>query len=335
MAKNQWKFRPLKSEAIITVAPAVGTIALGAVLSTVFTPLALGIAGAYAGLQVAEGLLGIKIPAYKKWKSDRAIKNGSWQPLSGDYEVIKIATELSNQLGRPVPPDIYIVDEKFVAKAGLPFGLRWLMKIPEIHNKAMVNFFAEAGANRLFTTGNFLNKMSGAELRFVVAHEMSHLHTDYASVSTIGREFVKAGYRSLFWMSIAAAGAAVVGVGIPAIALGGSAIGALATLLVTSKVASIALNIGTRYKEARADRNGVYLTGDLEGAKKGLAAIDPSEEKPTIWLEKLGAAMSEPLRSHASYYRRISALTKAFAEVAKIKQTPQPAVPAAASVLKP
>lgn len=326
MAKK-WKFNSWKDRAVITGSSAASLAAMGAGLSLVFNPLALAVAGGIVAKDLVAHRL-LAIPAFRKWQFDGQVKKGKWGVVPSDAPMVRITAEISRQLGRKAPPKIYIVGEKDVAKMTLPFGARWIFRVlpAEMKNKAMQGVFAALpGANTMITTKEALNgNLTESELRFIAAHEMSHLKKDANTPALVARQAVKKATRVLFWGTLIAAGVGMAGVTLPfgGVLLAGGIVGAAKGMgvLMGTYVAGRALSsFGLRAVEKRADRNGIYLTRDIEAADSAFRKIDESAKKPKA------NYLKECFFDHPFYHRRMKTLRKAFKKVAQYPEVPVPA----------
>jgi Zn-dependent protease with chaperone function len=288
-------------------------------LSAVFNPVALAVAGTYTAYQVGSSLL-MPIPAFRNWAFNQMIKKGHAEVVSDDADIHRLTKEISDNLGRPVPPKLYAVDAAVVAHMGLPLGLRWLAKVKPVREllveKAMPKVFAAIpGANTILTTKQALAAIpSETQMRFIVAHEMSHLKTDFLSPPLYGKAIVKKMSETLILAVGAALVLSIFGVGLPVTALG---VGAMAAIkggiaLAAIKYASgAAINFGMRLIEKRADRNGLYITRDLESAKNVMNWLhEPSQKTPC-------SILKEATLDHPSYTKRMASLVTSFNAVAK------------------
>jgi len=318
---KKYKFnRP--GDRIVTTTSAVASVAaLGAGLSVGFNPIALGVAGGIALVSQVTGSL-TSIPAYKRMVIKSQVKKGTWQPVPADAPAIRITAEISKQLGRKEAPEVYTVDAKTIAKFALPFGMRWMMKLKPIEEPAMKSLFvALVGANTIITTKQALeNGLTEDQLRFIAAHEMSHLHAkDQLSPSLRASGIVKKVTRVMFWGSLGAIGASVAGVTLPV--LSGSIALAGASWAGSYMTAKVINNFGMRKVEQRADRNGVFITRDLENAKDALK-IDPTSKNEPRPVKDF---LKDLTADHPFYNRRIKILTKAYNKITRLHPLPGPA----------
>jgi Zn-dependent protease with chaperone function len=336
-----YAFKTLKERALTLGSAIVGITALGVGLSAAFNPVALAVAGTYTACKVGSGLL-MPIPAFRNWAFGHMVKKGHAELVSEDSDVYRLTKEISDSLGRPVPPKIYTVDTTVVAQIALPLGLRWVAKLKPIKDllseKAMPKVFAAIpGSNTLLTTKEALAApISDAQLRFIAAHEMSHLKTDNLDPAMYGKAILKKITEPLMLAVGAALGASSFGFTLPVSALGLGVLGVLkagAALVGIKYAAGAAINLGMRIVEKRADRNGLYITRDLKSAQETMDWLhEAKQKKPT-------SALKEATLDHPSYTKRMSALKTSFDAVAKYpplqptNDNPVPAfVPAQSSI---
>jgi Zn-dependent protease with chaperone function len=328
MQEKKWNFSPFSDGVSTTATTAIGCVVLGAGLSFFFTPVAVAAATGYGLYNVARGAM-LAIPKVRDHYFQQQVAKGHYKPVDPDTPIVKMAAEISNALGRKEAPKFYTVDDQTVAQMALPWGLRWMMKIPDIRKQAMPNVFAALpGTNTLIATQEALDRpRTEGELKFIMAHEMSHLHAnDNRSPAIFGRTMVKKVTRALFWGTAAAIGLGLFGVAVPVVA-GGSALLALGGLWATSTAAKLCFNLAMRTVENRADRNAMYITRDYEGGRSALADIDPTSEKP-----KAPNLFKEYMMDHPSYHPRIKTLKESFNKVSQypeiMPKTSAPATPA-------
>ncbi|MEZ0261363.1 MAG: M48 family metalloprotease [Alphaproteobacteria bacterium] len=328
MKEKKWNFSPFSDGVATTTTTAIGCAVLGIGLSYFFTPVALAAATGYGLYHVARDAL-YTLPKVRDHYFKQQVEKGHYTPLDPDAPVVKMSAEISNALGRKEPPKFYTVDEKIVAQMSLPWGLRWMIKIPSVRDSAMSDTFAALpGTNTLITTQVALNRPRTAdELKFIMAHEMSHLHAnDNLSPAILGRTMVKKVTRALFWGTAAALGLGIFGVGVPVIA-GTSAALALGGLWGTSTAAKVCFNLAMRTIENRADRNAMYITRDYQAGEDALASIDSDSYRP-----KPLPFYREMLLDHPSYHPRIKTLKESFNKASQypeiMPKTVAPATPA-------
>jgi Zn-dependent protease with chaperone function len=305
MAAEKLKFSKPSDRITTAVSAVLGIGVLGAGLSLLFNPIDIGIAAAIT----AAGFIKDSIPGYRRWKTNRHIKTGEWQPVSAEAPISRMVADLSKQMGRQKAPEIYLLSNEAYARKMLPFWKRKMTK-PQVVEEMMSKMFkAIPGTNTIITTQQALDRgLTEGEMRFLAAHEMSHLQTkDNLSPATVVPKIGARVFNALSLTGMAVDVAAIFGITLPFLT------GAAAPILLVSAVMSgtaaiskVFTNIGMRAIEKRADRNALALTRDLESAKTALASLDSR-----------------------SYNRRVKALTKAFNKMSKPASPQAPANPAA------
>lgn len=230
------------------------------------------------------------------------VKKGVFTPVDKDEPICRITAEISADLGRKTPPDVYTINEKFAARISLPFGMRWLFK--PLAPKVMPKIYAAlAGANTVVTTREALAKnLPEKELRFILAHEMSHLKTDTLSPKFFAGTMVKKASTILFWTTVAAGALSLAGVSLPVVLGGGSALKALGLLTGARLVGALGVNYASRVMERRADRNAMYLTRDYESGEEALLSLG----------EAKSPALVNIFESHPNSKPRFRSLKKAW-----------------------
>ena len=330
MEQKKWQFNSLKDRITTTTGAAVGLGILGIGLAHLFAPVALAVAFGYGTYAVASGAA-LAVPKVREYLFNKEVEKGEWEAVSPDAPAMKMAAEISQQLGRKEAPKMYTVNDKAVAKMALPFGLRWMMKVGDLRDKVMEGVFAALpGTNTLISTKEALDRdLDPKELKFIIAHEMSHLQAkDNLSPALLARVFAKKVTTALFWGTLAAVGAGVVGVALPVVA-GTSALWALGGLTAVWAGAKVANSFGLRAVEERADRNAMYITRDVEAGESALATIDPTAHDSVPFYKEL-------MLDHPSFDRRIATMKEAFNKAAEYPELPAPraAAPAPKPALK-
>jgi len=266
-----------------------GLGAIGLSLAFVFNPVAIGITGGYVlASQIRQARTG-----FRKRSVDKLVRAGRAVAISQDEPASQIAAEISKQLGRPQPPEIYILRGKGSSDPG------FLAAIP--------------GTNSLLTTQAFLRRgLTEPELRFAIAHEISHLQVDNKTVGGLGQDIVKQAVTGIEIAAIVTVGAALIGLTVPFLASGVGFIGLAA--LAAIPVARAAQAYHSRIRERRADRNALYITRDPESARTLLAQVDAtSRKKPSL--------LKEIFLDHPSYGHRMKSITKIFNK--KVSKAPE------------
>lgn len=302
---------------------------MGAGVAFLFNPVVGIVAAAYAAIPVLGQVL-LASPRIRNSMFESGIKKGEYAPVDDNEDIVKTAKEISDRLGRPVPPKVYTMSYDTVAKMGLPLGFKWLRKLPSIRKmmveKAMPKVYAALpGANVLLTTKEALaQKVPQRELEFTIAHEMSHLKVDGFSLNMYAGVIRKRASQLLMWGCAIAGGLALVGVTLPFTA-GLGILPTAAALFGVARVAKAAVSFGTRVIERRADRNALYITRDLQGAVDMMDHLhEAKDKKRTTWSQAV-------FDDHPPYLKRIKALNRSFNVVSKYPALPgTPEVPPAA-----
>ena len=314
MPHNTYKFKTIKERLLTSTSAVAGLSVLGIGLASVFNPIALGAVGAYSAYKYGSSAL-MAIPPYKRWAMNRMVKKGHAKALPEDAPVSLMAKDISDSLGRPKAPKVYTIDVSTVAEIALPLGMRWLAKLrpvqDSISREAMRKVFAAApGANVLLTTKEALATTPEKEMRFIIAHEMSHLKTDAFSPSIFARSIIKHTTQPLILAAGVATGLSLFGVGLP-LTLGLSAIKALGAVIAIQYAAKATAHFGMRVVERRADRNALYITRDMDGAQKAMDHLHDGKQRKAMSIFK------EAVQTHPSYLPRKAALLKSFNAVSK------------------
>lgn len=315
---KDWKYSAPLDETKIALGAIAGAAVMAVGLSQIFNPVALGIAGAYGIGKVLHAQVVANVKPLLERELAKDIATGKLTPVEDDEPVVRIAADISRQLGHKEPPKAYYLDASLVAKIALPVGLRWLMKFRPVQASVMPKVFAAVpGANLLYTTREALNNgMNEQQLRYITAHEMSHLHKDRLSPAILTRAAITHTSRALMLGCAAGLGLALFGAALPlTAAAGGSILLAAGGLWAVSTVAKVAANFGMRTLEARADRNALHITRDLQNAT---SALDVLHGRP-YYRAKRTPLVLETLSTHPTQRRRIEKLQDAFNDVAKYK----------------
>ncbi len=323
MSENQYRFKTIRGRLITSGSTVAGLAVSGAVLAAIFNPVALGVVGLYGAARVGGALVFSQKPAFRKLFFSQMVKSGHIGPLPEDSAVCRIAKEISDSLGRPEPPKVYVIDRSMVTQMivprVLPFGFRWLARLNPI--KAEVEkrtekyaphvFAALPGMNTIFTTNEALaSNLTEPQLRFIIAHEMSHLKADF-SIGRYGETVAQGMTEKLMLGAGIVAGLTVAGVSLPLTVAGIAAWQAFGVLAGVTFAVNAIFSLGSRVRENRADRNALYITRDLVAAEGALTSVYPAEQK------KSHSLLKETFLSHSGYVRRMAFLSQSFREVAK------------------
>ena len=309
MGQKEWKFTSLNERVKITGASLAAIAVYGAGLSAVFNPLAIGVAAGYAGYSVAKVQIS-RFHPIRDFLLNRSIKKGRYTELPKDHRLAQIVGEVNQQLGRKKVPRILLVGEDTVAKMSAPPGLRRLVK-PLVRKNMHKVFAASPDADILITTQAALDKnLSEKQLRFIVAHEMSHIKMDKDSTTLLGGLAIKKATRALVLGGLAVMALGAFGVALPMAFTSSMPVwGGLLALGGIRMAADIGIKYAHRIIERRADRNALYLTKDKDGAFEAMDMLhkDAPYHAP---------ALVEIFQSHPSFTPRVQSLKEAWNKVA-------------------
>jgi len=325
MTDKTWKYRRFGEQAAIEV----GSLAVGAgaalALSSLFNPVALGVAGAYGAVKLAQGYAGVISPALRKRAFDGAVRKGYFTPLDPQNKIALITGELSRKMDLETPA-IYTVNKDFVIRSQVPLYLRFILpkaKIEKLLDKSLHKVFAAAvGMNTMLVGEQALkHNYSDDQLRFVVAHELSHLKAK-DHISTLGAvtALSKHSLRALFFGSCAAIALSVVGANVITPGIG---IAALGGVVATWAGTNLGLNFFSRIRERRTDRNALYVTRDLQGGTDMILAL--TDQILPSGAEKV----MQQMQTHPMYHDRTTSMRTVFNEVAAYPPLKPAAVPQA------
>jgi heat shock protein HtpX len=200
-------------------------------------------------------------------------------------------------------PQLWSLVERLAARAELP-------RMPHLYYlpSSMLNAFAVGTRKQaaIAVTDGLLRDLKLREVAGVLAHEISHIHSNDLWVMGLADLFSRATHL------LSLMGQFLLILNIPLILLGQEGIDWLAILLLVfaphiSALAQLALS---RTREYDADLNAARLTGDPEGLARALAKI---ERVQGGWLERIfmpGRRVPEPslLRTHPQTNERITRL---------------------------
>lgn len=248
--------------------------------AAVLNPAVAVLAGGYAAISTFIG------------RKKKASAPAGLEPLSEFSPVAMQAASISEALGRPEAPKIYVLDTEKIKLPGVPEKMR---------DKILSSIFgAMVGANSIITTQKAIDTYTNPEMEFILSHEIGHLQTDEKSAGTRAKQFIGKMTTMTVLLGIFTAGAFLGPLGIPVAAgIGG---------LVAAGVAANALNKYTsRVAERRADRNALYLTRDLSTAEDVMKKLHDEKEQSRrhIWGENL-------FRTHDCFHKRMKNLQKSF-----------------------
>lgn len=289
-----------------SAASAFGGIAAFAVgIGLVFNPVVVTAAGVWSFVKARR-----LQKSLSKNSIESMVTSGYIEAVPADAPINTIVRDVSDALGRAETPQVYTLVER---------GLVGQVTGPQAkaRKEAMSKLFAALpGTNALLTTKDALNAgYPENEMRFIAAHEVSHLQTDKNSAVTFGKLFVNGVKRPLLFASL---GAAFLGIAAP-LTMGVAALPALAVLVGAGFVANLIHKVGERIAEKRADRNALYITRDLEAAGNVMRRLyaPGDREKPGV-----ASKLTDILSSHPGYTSRVKALRSAFNDVSRYPALP-------------
>jgi len=258
----------------------------------------------YAGLTVhlasacvLSALISAHVFGFRSGKVSKSVPqkdphNPPAQPRNGEVRLRSALEELSTRLGLGIPR-IYPMTSG-------------LMSIRE----------AAGGGHVLWYNPAVINKLSDRELRFVVAHELSHRNQ---GVNWIERTLRCARCTSLIF-SVTALYPCMTNPGnsYPAVLLTLLATG---TALTLDTVIDVSKNLLIRANEIRTDIRALEVTQDLQASEKAIAKMyDLGLEGTPAWLRPL-ASFLQPITTHPSAQMRVRWLRSAWENATKAAQS--------------
>lgn len=306
MPEKKWKNSLFRDRALTTTGAALSVGVLGGVAALTFSPIALAVAGVFAAGRLAVSHTMLVPFLWKKYVA-RKVRKGDFIPVPESERISLLAAELSAQMGRKQPPVLYTLSRKGFSNMMLPGGSRWMARLPNVLDEMMSKLFAALpGTNTIVTTEQALGQgLPEQELRFIVAHELSHLKTrDHLSPAMTAKSIVGAGYQALAICAGIALVAGLFGLALPVFGAAGALVG-IGALFVAGAAAKLVNNIGLRALENRADRNGLHATGSLLDAASALAHLNPKGARQVPWFQEI-------TMDHPSFLRRAQIMTNAF-----------------------
>lgn len=319
--KKQWNYAPLRGR-IAGNAAAAGAVAVyGAGLAQIFNPAALGLAASYAAGHLVYNALMARYSGVPG-----LIRGGYISPLPPQYQSLQATVDDVARVMKIWPPKIYVVNDRML-RAMTPWYARWQLRDRYVRAKCMrYTAAAVSNLNLIMMGEEMMKQASDEELRFIIAHEMSHVKNgDSTTLRAFANTAKKHMGRALLAGTGLAIGAALFGSGGVAapLLLGAGAwpvLGpwlALGGLLLTGGAARLLLNGASLVMERQADRNAIYVTRDAEGANRGLLDImDGRKIPPELpgFIEFLG--------THPTYHPRIANIRAAWQEAASYPVPP-------------
>jgi hypothetical protein len=309
-----WKYAPL-GERLTETAVSVGSAALyGLALTQIFNPVALGIAAGY----------GVARTAWTYYDShgdrarEKAIREGYFAPLPEKYAKLqKVTDEMTDAAGMPRHHALLATPK--ITRMIVPWYLRFVLLVPEIKKKALQSTAAAVSSmDTVIATPEFMELADDRELRFVIAHEVSHAKVeDSYSAKNIAKSLKKHTQVGLIAGLALTAGAGLLGMtALPAVLAGGtSVVGGALMLGIVSAVANLGLNYANRIVERRADRNAIHLTRDPEAAESFFIKASPKGKTPS-------PSILPETSSHPSFHPRMENIRAAFNHAAAYPAPP-------------
>ncbi len=315
-----WAYSTPRDNTAITLAALASTTAFTIGAAAIFSPWALAVAAGYTGYKLAPVIARTFSPTLRTRYLNKLERGAHFTRAPANHPATLMAQELSAKMGIATPP-LLIADATAIKKMALPFGLRWMMNSHKTRQSIMESAFAaDPGTRFLLATRESLAKFDGSPLRFIMAHEMAHIRKEKASPVRLARMAIKFAGSALVVATATTATLGLFGLGVSALA-GFSALGGLGALAVTYAGATALANAGIRTFERRADRNALYLTGDLDAATEAFAML---HNTPTHQAKRT-SALSEIFTTHPGQVRRVESLRTAFALVASRSDFAPPA----------
>lgn len=308
----EWRYTSAQEDIAIAAGGLGATTILAAGFALAFSPLALAVAGGYCALRIAPTLVACAVPAYRNYILKKMLASGRGSTLAApDSEIGVIVDCLAKKLEWKNTPQVILLDEKTVTKMALPYGLRWLMKHEETRNNILSRvFLAQPAMQFVLTTEKAIETFQGDALKYVAAHELSHIQKDAVSLPSYIKPVMKHFRNGLVLACLGAGALSLAGVALPVFA--GSALLGIASLVVVPTAASVANNYGTRVMERRADRNALYLTENYAAAVQTMALL---HNEPTHAAMRK-SPLVEMFSTHPTHLRRLEALMHSFEKVA-------------------
>ncbi len=359
-----------RREAAFSVVTGVAALAVyGVTLSSIFNPAALALVagvGAVAALEDQYGLITRIMPGRKSPHEEIAPTQNSGQnstqdfgqdsgqnsgqisgpasgmrPLGPDTPIAQMVEDISARMGLQTPPPVYVADRAALSRMVLPYGARWILNIPFFQDRILPRVFcASPQIAAIITTDAAMKSIKDpAMMRFIIAHELSHIKTDRKDFYDTADLFMQKTASLLLWGCAGMAVCAAVGLAVPLAGPGIGVLGMSGGTVGTSVAGFMGVQTGvlaglgpamlgaagamlarfsgglvaktaSRMQEYRADRNALYITRDLRAAEKVMEYIHNGRE-PQTHKSKIGEIFS----SHPSHKRRSEALRVTFCRV--------------------
>jgi heat shock protein HtpX len=231
---------------------------------------------------------------------------------------------------RPLPaaaaPEVHQMVQTLASRAGLPHA-------PAVYYvpTSMLNAFAVGGRaeSAIGITDGLVRNLTGRQLAGVLAHEISHIHSDdlwiMTLADTVGRITHAVAYAGLLLMFL----------GLPMLAAGSPVPLLIALVLVAVPTVVTLLQLAlSRAREFEADLDAVAVTNDPVGLAEALRTLHAHEGR--IWERILVPHRRTPdpllLRTHPSTEERVRRLLElSGSEADRLDVPPVPFPPAAFS----
>jgi heat shock protein HtpX len=226
---------------------ALGTVARTAVLlaMTLVPFAAVGFLFGRAGGAIA-AVMAIATVLWSFWRTGPAILAQCGARITTDRNLIEAAQELAAKAGIPAPH---------------------LLEIDEAHPNAFA-LGSDAGHAAIIVTLGLRRRLTAAELRAVMAHEISHIAHRDTLRATVGVTLMGA-------IAVLALRLRLIG-----LAVRRQGVGALLFLAILAPVSALVLRLaGSRGREYQADQEGARLCGSADDLIRALSKLDASTRR--------------------------------------------------------
>lgn len=287
---KKWQWNPLRDKLRMQGASAAALLLTAGSIGWLFSPVAA------TGM-----LLYLAYKGYKHYTHKADILDGKGSPIPPGTTISTVVDELSPLFGRKKSPEILLHDVPFS-----PFAA-------DLHTDKLFmthSAFADSIAGSLFGDSGAPNgPCNRDELKWIAAHEMSHLKVDKKSGAAIS-------HYVLFHVPYILVGASLLGLGahilspgtLPLLAEGVSYASAIFGAIGANIAGRVFLNYASRVREFRADRNALYLTRDFNVAASALRKV----EGPTRQMMAESSRLKRLFFSHPLYASRVSRMKTAW-----------------------
>ena len=325
---QKWNYKSLNDHVGEKFYASLATCVYSAGMLVVFNPVVAGISlgvsfiGAMT-LTAGENVFGIQ----EKLMKGEVAKNAATPPtkkseLKAWNKKLNTIQNITNKHSKTLElkrhPQIFILKDEAFVKMALQNISMWRKvfqkkKIAEkLKRVPLYSFGAVSGPNFLFISESALkNDLNDKEVEFVIAHELSHAKVrDSQSFGRTATAFQKINTR----LMVGSIGIGVILSPFTSIA----ALPLLAGLLaipVLDKVSKLGVSFASRVAERRADRNAIYLTGDVKTALSTHKKLHPADAQ-----EKKMPYFKELTKSHPPFHKRMKNAKSAWDKVSAFKQ---------------